>query len=1421
MSEGGSEYGDDTGGEIPEGDPNDVPDEISNEQPDEDPGELSNDDPFDEYPDEDPNTQPNNDPFDEYPDEDPTVKPNDDPFDEYPDEDPTAKPNDDPFDEFPDEDPNTQPNDDPFDEYPDEDPNTQPNDDPFDEYPDEDPNTQPNDDPFDEYLDENPDEHTNEGPHDEYPDEIGDEVHEELRGEEKNSEEDVEEINSSVETENIGTDQSTLILQQESQEPFSRDKEGNIILDAETMEFFGEHVSSQDEMEVEILEEEMEKLFNSYEERGLEQEQVLTTSHDSEQEKVQEQEEDKTNHKIEQTQEQKLSQEPSYKSQKEISQTPRKNNIKKIESIREQDEEEKAKESSQKRIQENKREITQEKEQPQEQNQEIEQKSIQEAHQILKESEIKEQYKQETGRRPVYAGKETKGFINWKKYLKQQKEDQEEKKISLHKNEKETKEQSKEIREFNEEWAQYLANSIKKSEFPKDGKEKLIKFLEKYVTLRELLEKLKTKEISEEEFEEEVNKFEHILIEKSYIARPLFMNFDWFRRYYNEIIRTSGKRVANLYISKKTREFLSYISRRTEQLKNLDKSPENTEKFEEFLEKSFQIREKWALLLNNLIHKVSNKEISKEVKEELETVIKTYCEIRTILFNKKILKDDKEKLIQGRIEKYDPRFFELFEILKRFLGIYENYSRNWMEQSLILEGNKIVKCLSQKLEIIKKEKAIHQILNGEISSIQNLKEILRENLYKTTELTMNEKSKIIEIIQKKQDNEEDKSRLKLLLKKLSIGELDSLIGESFNQVLQTNVKNGLYDIIEPKKILNQKLISQDEIVSNLAEYKDSEEKNRFLNNGEKIYVLPTKWIKVKTSVLSKIREILKDRNIRVKEINKIIGQDFSKISKGRRMKEENFFKLNNLVGEDTLKKIFNQDFIPHDVYIGQDKYIPIERTEISAEFISIMLGDGHLDKNGSSTTIALNIIDDPDYVKYVKHEIIDKLFKKNSNFVEYFNHKLSPKSVVLISQRKSVHYAIYELGKSIQKKGLIPGNKVKNEVDVPDWVYFDKSEGKVFLISSLRGLFDTDGSISVIKNRNTLNLAFSNSSLPLCKDFIQMCSILGIKTGNIIKSNKENGNPEYQVYISSKSQIKEFFNKIKPQKITERKRRIFLGCQLIYLSLGKDIVELMEHQINIWKNKNNEMIFKYTKKNADLLKVWCETEFLRNDIKNLFGYPFLEKITDNMIDRAISEALVYRYTTYESEKAKFYVYLYKKLGNLSRIREYLRDIGNNVIPDKETIKKYIIQYLGEQKVIGSNNFFERNKITSITLYKGTNQINSFPRKLRNIICGVLYDKLFNFSVKVKNSFIINQLKVYFRNNDILLMNWLLDKKKDHNFYQALTSYFKDLIFLIKEILNQLSINQHASIQSLSKIKDIPFKYSVIREILNYLISVKI
>jgi len=379
------------------------------------------------------------------------------------------------------------------------------------------------------------------------------------------------------------------------------------------------------------------------------------------------------------------------------------------------------------------------------------------------ELDLKEIYHQETGRRSIYARKETKGFIEWR-----------EKNKLLTEKEKETTEPVKEIREFKEEWAQYLAISIEESSISDDVKENLSDFLENYGVLKELIEKIKAKEISEEKFKQGLKKFEDILIEKRNIANPLFMNFDWFRRYYNEMIRKYGRRVANLYISKKTREFLSRVSERIERLENLRSPDETAEKFEEYLGKSFQIREKWALLLTRLIHEVPNKEISKEAKRELESVIKRYCEIIAIRFNDKILKADKEKLIQGRIEKSYPRFFNIFEILKRFLGIYDYYSRNWMEQSLIIAGKKTIRRLSQKLKTIKEE-VVQAILNGDNSTLHKFKENLRVNLYKSTELTLNEKSKLIKIIQKKDISENDRKEIMSMLGSLSKRELKAIL----------------------------------------------------------------------------------------------------------------------------------------------------------------------------------------------------------------------------------------------------------------------------------------------------------------------------------------------------------------------------------------------------------------------------------------------------------------------------------------------------------------------------------------------------------------------------------------------------------------------------------------------------------------------
>jgi hypothetical protein len=90
--------------------------------------------------------------------------------------------------------------------------------------------------------------------------------------------------------------------------------------------------------------------------------------------------------------------------------------------------------------------------------------------------------------------------------------------------------------------------------------------------------------------------------------------------------------------------------------------------------------------------------------------------------------------------------------------------------------------------------------------------------------------------------------------------------------------------------------------------------------------------------------------------------------------------------------------------------------------------------------------------------------------------------------------------------------------------------------SCLKGLFDTDGSISVIKRRSSLLIDFTNASFPLVKDFKEMCESLDIRTSPKITQRRwknETTNKTsitYKTAITRKDQILKFLREIKPKK---------------------------------------------------------------------------------------------------------------------------------------------------------------------------------------------------------------------------------------------------------------------------------------------------
>jgi hypothetical protein len=179
-----------------------------------------------------------------------------------------------------------------------------------------------------------------------------------------------------------------------------------------------------------------------------------------------------------------------------------------------------------------------------------------------------------------------------------------------------------------------------------------------------------------------------------------------------------------------------------------------------------------------------------------------------------------------------------------------------------------------------------------------------------------------------------------------------------------------------------------------------------------------------------------------------------------------------------------------------DVCIPKKRTKKLAEFFGIMIGDGHLSKNQVMVTLGSK---EGSYVEYVS-ELMSDIFKMKVN----------------VSTReagyKDVYISSVDLSRWLIEEGLV-FNKVKSQVGVPKWV-LQKDE---FMISFLRGFFDTDG--SVYKLRYGIQVSYTNRSLPLLEATRYMLRKLGYSP------SKES---IFKVYLTRRPDLEKFFSEIRP-----------------------------------------------------------------------------------------------------------------------------------------------------------------------------------------------------------------------------------------------------------------------------------------------------
>lgn len=143
----------------------------------------------------------------------------------------------------------------------------------------------------------------------------------------------------------------------------------------------------------------------------------------------------------------------------------------------------------------------------------------------------------------------------------------------------------------------------------------------------------------------------------------------------------------------------------------------------------------------------------------------------------------------------------------------------------------------------------------------------------------------------------------------------------------------------------------------------------------------------------------------------------------------------------------------------------MEEEEDLAEMIGIILGDGHISdsQNHYRLSIAFNP-EEKNYIEYVKN-LMEKIFKVIPQYCE----RIRPgrNSARLRITRK-------EIVSFLLSKGLKAGNKVKNQIGVPEWI----KENSKYRVACLRGLLDTDGTIAPVKLFKIITAGFSSASIP-------------------------------------------------------------------------------------------------------------------------------------------------------------------------------------------------------------------------------------------------------------------------------------------------------------------------------------------------------
>lgn len=212
-----------------------------------------------------------------------------------------------------------------------------------------------------------------------------------------------------------------------------------------------------------------------------------------------------------------------------------------------------------------------------------------------------------------------------------------------------------------------------------------------------------------------------------------------------------------------------------------------------------------------------------------------------------------------------------------------------------------------------------------------------------------------------------------------------------------------------------------------------------------------------------------------RETNSILGFDIKHILyKNKTISKEKLVIIRDKLNITTTLELTAIDTTRNLKHYAEPRSItfPNYSTQL-AEFVGIMLGDGNI--YNDSIRIILNAKEE-NYKEYVCNLFRD-LFgtELNRNFCVPSN------TMFLVKTSKN-------LREFLLKIGLVSGDKVKNQVAVPDWIL----QNPDFAKSCLRGLIDTDGCMHFNKRDKQLRIGFKNHSLKLLENVVQIGQLLDI-----------------------------------------------------------------------------------------------------------------------------------------------------------------------------------------------------------------------------------------------------------------------------------------------------------------------------------------